>query len=55
MNTSEKTKLEKKFAFWYRLSGDQLEKKEYEANINKIAEFDSVIYNIKITKYQIIY
>lgn len=39
---SDKTKLDKKFAFWYRLSGDALEKKEYEANINKIAEFDSV-------------
>jgi hypothetical protein len=43
MNTiSEKTHLGKKFAFWYRLSGDQLEKKEYEANINKIAEFETV-------------
>jgi hypothetical protein len=42
-NNSEKTQLNNKFAFWYRLSGDQLEKKEYEANINKIADFETVI------------
>jgi len=44
---SEKTKLDKKLAFWYRLSGEQLEKKEYEANINKIAEFETVKYLFK--------
>ena len=41
-SNSEKTQLDQKFAFWYRLSGEQLEKKEYESNINKIAEFETV-------------
>ena len=48
-SNSEKTVLDQKFAFWYRLSGEQLEKKEYESNINKIAEFETVrkLYNIR--------
>ena len=52
MNTnklSEVTKLERKFAFWYRISEDalastkQLNQSEYEDQVKKIAEFDSVI------------
>jgi len=62
MNTSatnnEKTKLERKFAFWYRISDDallqskQLDKKEYETQVKKIAEFETVrkyfVHSIKI-------
>lgn len=46
--TNEKTKLEKKFAFWYRIFDDsllgtkQINKNEYENQIKKIAEFDNV-------------
>jgi hypothetical protein len=48
--TSEdsKTKLEKKFAFWYRISEDALigtkplNQNEYETQVKKIAEFDTV-------------
>jgi len=54
MNTSastEKTKLERKFAFWYRISDDALiqskllDKKEYETQVKKIADFDTVYLN----------
>ena len=44
----EKTKLEKKYAFWYRISDDALignkllNQNEYENQVKKIAEFDSV-------------
>jgi hypothetical protein len=55
MNSQEnKTKLEKKFAFWYRISDDallstkQLNQNEYENQVKKIAEFDSVMTNIFI-------
>ncbi len=47
---SEVTKLEKKFAFWYRISQDALmntkflNQSEYEDQVKKIAEFDSVIH-----------
>ena len=50
MNTSDKTKLERKFAFWYRISDDALlqskllDKKEYETQVKKIAEFETVIF-----------
>ena len=46
-----KTKLENKFSFWYRISEDviqyqtpkqALDKKEYEVQVKKIAEFDTV-------------
>lgn len=49
MNT-EKTLLERKFAFWYRISDDallhskQIDKKEYESQVKKIADFDTVLY-----------
>jgi hypothetical protein len=51
--TSEdnKTKLEKKFAFWYRISEDALigtkplNQNEYETQVKKIAEFESVKFN----------
>lgn len=45
---AEKTKLEKKFAFWYRIFDDSLlgvktlNKNEYENQVKKIAEFDTV-------------
>ena len=47
---SNKTKLENKFAFWYRiddiiqyqLQKQALDKKEYEVQVKKIAEFDTV-------------
>jgi len=51
MNTnklSEVTKLGHKFAFWYRISEDALastkllNQSEYEDQVKKIAEFDSV-------------
>jgi hypothetical protein len=49
MNT-DKTKLERKFAFWYRISDDALlglgtkplNQNEYENQVKKIAEFDTV-------------
>ena len=57
MNTSqassEKTKLEKKFAFWYRIFDDSLlgvkalNKNEYENQVKKIAEFETVIHFVK--------
>ena len=45
-----KTKLEKKFAFWYRISDDALivggnkllNQNEYENQVKKIAEFETV-------------
>lgn len=46
--TSGKTKLEKKFAFWYRISEETLastkllNQTEYEDQVKKIAEFDTV-------------
>jgi hypothetical protein len=46
--TNEKTKLEKKFAFWYRIFDDSLlgvktlNQNEYENQVKKIAEFDNV-------------
>ena len=54
--TTEKTKLERKFAFWYRISDDALlqskllDKKEYETQVKKIAEFETVI-NLKLKLY----
>ena len=47
---SKKTKLENKFAFWYRideniqyqLQKQALDKKEYEVQVKKIAEFDTI-------------
>jgi hypothetical protein len=50
MNSHDnKTKLEKKFAFWYRISDDALlqqtkplNQNEYETQVKKIAEFDTV-------------
>ena len=47
---TNKTKLENKFSFWYRiddiiqyqLQKQALDKKEYEVQVKKIAEFDSV-------------
>ena len=47
-NFSEKTKLERKFSFWYHildssiLGGVQLDKSEYENQVKKIADFDTV-------------
>jgi hypothetical protein len=46
---NEKTKLENKFAFWYRISDDALlhsktiDKNEYETQVKKIADFETVI------------
>lgn len=44
-----KTKLEKKFAFWYRISDDALlgtkpalNQNEYENQVKRISEFDTV-------------
>lgn len=44
-----KTKIEQKFAFWYRISDDsllqpkqQLNQNEYENQVKKIAEFETV-------------
>ena len=45
-----KTKLENKFSFWYRISDDiyqtqgkyAIDKKEYENQVKKIAEFDTI-------------
>ena len=49
MQTQEnKTKLEKKFAFWYRISDDALlgpktlNQNEYENQVKRIAEFETV-------------
>jgi hypothetical protein len=50
-----KTKLEKKFAFWYRISDDALivggnkllNQNEYENQVKKIAEFETVRENKK--------
>jgi hypothetical protein len=48
MNTENKTKLSQKFAFWYRISDDallgtkQLNQNEYEHQVKKIAEFDTI-------------
>ena len=49
MNTIDnKTKLEKKFAFWYRISEDALlgtkplNQNEYETQVKRIAEFETV-------------
>ena len=47
---SNKTKLQNKFSFWYRISEDlyqtqpkqTLDKKEYENQVKKIAEFDTI-------------
>jgi hypothetical protein len=51
MNSDEnKTKLERKFAFWYRISDDALlgtkplNQNEYENQVKKIADFETVIY-----------
>lgn len=51
-----KTKIEQKFAFWYRISEDALiqqtkplNQNEYENQVKKIADFDTVsIFFIKI-------
>ena len=54
MNNSEKSKLENKFAFWYRISDDALlhsktlDKKEYETQVKKIADFETVYFVIFI-------
>ena len=49
MNSGDnKTKLERKFAFWYRISDDALlvtkplNQNEYENQVKKIAEFETV-------------
>ena len=51
LSDGAKTKLENKFSFWYRISEDAiqyqtpkqaLDKKEYETQVKKIAEFDTV-------------
>jgi hypothetical protein len=48
MNQDTKTKLDKKFAFWYRISDDSLlgtkslNQNEYENQVKKIAEFETV-------------
>ena len=47
---AKKTKLQNKFSFWYRISEDlyqtqakqYIDKKEYENQVKKIAEFDSI-------------
>ena len=50
-NSVEKTKLKSRYVFWYRISEDyiyqnppktKLDKSEYENQIKKIAEFDSI-------------
>lgn len=47
-SNTEKTQLEKKFAFWYRISDDALlhsktiDKNEYESQVKKISDFDTV-------------
>ena len=44
----KKTKLKNKFSFWYRISDDlyltkqPIDKKEYENQVKKIAEFDTI-------------
>lgn len=48
----QKTKIEHKFAFWYRISEDaliqpkQLNQNEYENQVKKIADFDTVTFYI---------
>lgn len=53
MNSAEnKTKLERKFAFWYRISDDALlvtkplNQNEYESQVKKIADFETVMFNL---------
>ena len=46
-NLTEKTKLETKYAFWYRVSDESedaklLKQTEYESQIHKISDFDTV-------------
>ena len=50
-NNSSKTKLENKFAFWFRISEEVLKNQlpnkdidtnEYESQVKKIAEFDTI-------------
>lgn len=58
MNTGsqDKTKLEKKFAFWYRISEEALQgmgqkvlnQNEYENQVKRIAEFETVKNNNKV-------
>jgi hypothetical protein len=51
----EKTNLDRKYAFWYRITEDALtgqgtkllNQDEYEHQVKKIAEFDTVIFYIK--------
>ncbi len=48
MHSQEKTNLERKFAFWYRISDDALlgtkplNQNEYENQVKRIAEFETV-------------
>ena len=51
IDKTKKTPIEEKFAFWYRISEDALmnqqpkqtlDKKEYENQVKKIAEFDTI-------------
>ena len=48
-NYSEKTRLERKFSFWYHildssiLGGVQLDKDEYENQVKRIADFETVL------------
>ena len=59
MNNSDKTKLERKFAFWYRISDDALlhsktlDKKEYESQVKKIVDFETV--NILLFRFILFY
>ena len=53
-NPDNKTKIDKKFAFWYRISDDDLlvgnkplNQNEYETQVKKIAEFETVYKKIK--------
>jgi hypothetical protein len=45
---TDKTKLDRKYAFWYRISDDALignkllNQNEYENQVKKIAEFETV-------------
>jgi hypothetical protein len=53
MKSIEKTSLESKYAFWYRISDDSiinckhLNQDEYEDQVKKIAEFDCVFLKCK--------
>ena len=53
INSTEKTKLDKKYSFWYRifdvglLGVKTLNKNEYENQVKKIAEFETVKYSLK--------